>query len=155
MTITSDCKIVVREKTHTLSITRETTPDAFGTVFAECFPAIHQFITAQGKEQSGRPFGRYLEMSDTKAVVECGIPVANEMAGEGQIVPSEIPAGRYVLKSHIGSFETLGETHGAINAFIAKQNLQIAGPPVEFYVSDPGEEPDPNKWQTDIIYPIA
>ncbi len=149
------CTIVERETMFTLTITRETTPPELGAVFAECFPTVFTFITSKGIEPSGRPFGRYIEMTETKVVVECGIPVPRELEGEGEITSSQITPGRYVELIHMGSFDTLGDSHAAMNAYIAANNLQIIGPPIEFYVTDPETETDPANWRTDIIYPIA
>jgi AraC family transcriptional regulator len=34
------------------------------------------------------------------------------------------------------------------------QGLEPAGAPWEVYVTDPGAEPDPSKWRTDIFFPV-
>jgi AraC family transcriptional regulator len=34
------------------------------------------------------------------------------------------------------------------------QGLKGTGDPWEVYVTDPGDEPDPSKWQTELVYPI-
>jgi hypothetical protein len=33
--------------------------------------------------------------------------------------------------------------------------LTIAGPPWETYLTDPGEHPDPETWETEIVQPIT
>jgi AraC family transcriptional regulator len=42
----------------------------------------------------------------------------------------------------------------AIDAYLNKNKLNIAGAPWEVYVTDPGVEPDSSKWYTQVIYPI-
>ncbi len=56
---------------------------------------------------------------------------------------------------HVGPYETLDQTYGALMGWIAEQGRSVAGPMWEVYWSDPGAEPDPTRWRTEVIVPVA
>lgn len=56
---------------------------------------------------------------------------------------------------HVGPYETLHETHAAIDQWIAEEGYSAAGAPWEHYLTDPAEVPDPTNWRTDVIWPLA
>ncbi len=57
-----------------------------------------------------------------------------------------------------GTMETIGEQlgnlYGVIMTEVQANNLKISGDAFEFYLTDPGSEPDTAKWQTLIAFPI-
>ena len=52
------------------------------------------------------------------------------------------------------SLRRLDQTHQAIEAWIRAENLSVAGPPWETYLTDPGDHPDPETWETEIVHPV-
>ena len=42
-----------------------------------------------------------------------------------------------------------------LNEWIVREGLEPAGVPWEVYVTDPGAEPDPSKWRTDLYFPVC
>ena len=55
---------------------------------------------------------------------------------------------------HVGAYDKLPEAHGAIQQWVEEQGLKTAGAPWESYVTDPGEEPDPKDWKTEVFWPV-
>jgi effector-binding domain-containing protein len=45
--------------------------------------------------------------------------------------------------------------YDAIEAWIIDQGGQPEGPALEFYHTDPDEEPNPSNWRTEIVQPYA
>lgn len=67
---------------------------------------------------------------------------------------AELPGGAAAVAIHTGPYETLGETHAAIERWLDERKL-AAGAPWETYITDPATTPNPAEWQTEIVYPLA
>ena len=101
------------------------------------------------------PFAIYHQFGPEGVDMECAIPVAQAIAGSGVIVAGETPSGRVAVVSYFGPYNGLSEAHDALGDWIEAEGLGQDGPPWEVYVTDPGEEPDSAKWQTDVYYPVS
>ena len=89
-----------------------------------------------------------------KIDMECGMPVASPIQGEGRIKAGQLPASRVATVIHMGPYEGLPGTWSALTQWISSQSLTPASPPWEVYVTDPGAEPDQSKWRTEIFFPV-
>lgn len=56
---------------------------------------------------------------------------------------------------HVGPYDTLAETYAALMGWIGEQGRTVAGPMWEVYWTDPGTEPDPARWRTEVIIPVG
>jgi len=65
----------------------------------------------------------------------------------------EMPSGIVVSLLHIGPYETLGEAYLQVEAYIGEHGLQKAGPPREFYCSEP--DVPPTETRTLIEWPVS
>ncbi|MFU8889202.1 MAG: GyrI-like domain-containing protein [Trueperaceae bacterium] len=72
-----------------------------------------------------------------RVAVEIGFAFERPLAGEGDVVASEIPAGRAVQCIHVGPFDQLGAAYGALEAWMAERGLEHGGPAFEVYLDDP------------------
>jgi AraC family transcriptional regulator len=107
-----------------------------------------------GLELAGFPLARY-PIVGPLMTVEGGAPLLEPATPEGEMEYCELPGGPAVFAVHGGSYDQLGDTHAAVLRWIHDHNLRIAGPHWEWYVTDPGEHPDPATWRTHIYYPLA
>ena len=155
--MTQNCEIRELEARPMLSIRRQVAMADMSSVFAEIFPAVAAYIGEQGGQPAGMPLAIYHNMNmETQAVdVEGGMPVVAPLAGSGEIKAGEVPHGRMAVAAHFGPYDTIPETHQALSQWMADNGYQPAGPAWEVYITDPGAEPDPAKWQTDIYYPVV
>lgn len=55
----------------------------------------------------------------------------------------------------IGPYDTLGKTYGIIQEHMKAKGFAPSDTMWEYYLSDPATEPDPTKWQTRVVWPIA
>ena len=53
---------------------------------------------------------------------------------------------------YYGDYDQTGKAHDAMEKYLKDRNILFNPPVVEEYVTDPGEEKDPSKWLTKIIY---
>jgi AraC family transcriptional regulator len=131
-------------------------PAEMAAKMGEVFGAIFEYASAHG-ELVGPPFTRYLAHDEAaeRFDLEAGLPVAADVAGSGDILASELPAGRAATLWHIGPYDKLGEAHWALRHWVEQEGLTPVGGPWEVYVTDPGQEPDPQRWKTQLFQPIA
>ncbi len=139
---------------HALSIRATSTPQELGQILAQLLPEVWQYAKQNGVEITGPPFTRYYEAGPDSLEIEAGIPVARPALGNGRILASQLPGGPVAVTVHVGPYEKLREAHAAIEKWMHASGKRAGGAPWESYVTDPGEEPDPNKWQTQIFQPL-
>jgi len=132
--------------------------DRFGEVFG--------FLGARGVEFAGAPFFRYNGVAMPGPLdMEAGVPVAEPVEGDGEVFGGVLPAGRYVRVTHVGHPEELGEVTGLLLEWAKDQGLVFDkedgpenerwGSRLEFYLTDPREEPDMGKWETVLEFRLV
>jgi effector-binding domain-containing protein len=127
---------------------------------------LFAFLAARGVEPAGAPFWRYRVIDmERELEIEAGIPVAAPIDGEGDIRAGVLPAGRYVTVTHMGHpDELMGVTRDLLQ-WADAQGLTFdrADSPLgdtwvsrlEIYKTDPDEEPDMSKWETELAFKLA
>ncbi len=152
----------------TLSITRKDLPaqpilfirrriarsELQGTL-AECFGRIFGHCQKSGIAIAGFPLARYVSTGPGLWTIEAAIPLAAPADGEGEMQAGNLPAGPVALGIHAGPYEQLIDTNAAIERWIEANGFTIAGPPWEWYVTDPAEHPNPADWRTEVYWPLA
>jgi len=133
---------------------------------ADRIPEIFGWLGARGIAPAGAPFFRYhvIDM-ERQLLVEAGIPVASAVDDEGDVRGGTLPAGRFAVVTHTGAPDTLVEATAALLDWAAAQGLTFDvtdsdegekwGCRVEFYLTDPAEQPDMTKWQTELAFRLA
>jgi effector-binding domain-containing protein len=84
----------------------------------------------------------------------CAFPVAAnaKVPAKYKIMQTESTPAIKVI--HTGSYDNLGDTHEQIGRYMEFKNLEMNGPALEVYVTDPEIEKDTTKWVTEIYYPV-
>ena len=124
---------------------------------SEILPAVFGYAQSHGLAFTGPPFTRYPQVGMGSMVIEGGVPVAAlpaEDPGDG-IETLTIPAGPAAVTVHYGPYDRLPETYAEVEAWVREQGRSVAGPPWETYLTDPGERPDPETWETEIVQPVV
>jgi len=115
------------------------------------------FMKAQKAKMTmaGMPSGLFFnELSDAKVVdMAAAIPVEEELSVEGTQM-LVIPEGRAVQINYYGDYSGISAAHEAIGEYMRDYGLLAVMPVVEEYMTDPGEEKDPSKWLTRVVYYI-
>jgi effector-binding domain-containing protein len=123
------------------TVTMETLPSAVD----RGFPALFARLAERGAQPAGAPFIRYLRVGE-EMEIDLGVPVAD---GE-----QALPAGRWLVALHVGHYSGLHAAHGALQEW-AREHGIAWGEFAERYLTDPREEPDSSRWQTELAYLIA
>ncbi len=139
-----------------LAIRLHTSVADIPSTLAVALPEVWHAAEAMGLVPDGPPFTRYLSMPGDALDYEAGVPLPiAASAGRGRAVPVELPGGTVAVAWHVGPYETLAETYDALMRWIGEQGRAVAGPMWEVYWSDPAAEPDPSRWRTEVIVPVA
>jgi len=89
------------------------------------------------------------EKRDLPIDVDFGVEVVRAFEPAGEVHGVETPAGQAAVAVHVGSYDTIKQTHDAIHAWRAANNRSFAGRSWEIY----GDwSDDPAKLETTIIY---
>jgi len=133
---------------------------------AHRIPEVFGWLGARGIAPAGAPFFRYhvIDMS-RQLLVEAGIPVASAVGDEGDVRGGTLPAGRYAVMTHTGAPETLVAATAALLDWAKAQGLSFDvaetddgerwGCRIESYLTDPAEQTDMTKWQTELAFRLA
>jgi len=117
-------------------------------------PESMRFVTAQGGSMSGPPIVRYYSFGDDLDF-EGAMQITEPIEPTERVKASSLPAGLAVVAWHVGPYDSLGETHLKIQAYMEAEELESRGAPWEEYWTDPGLERDPAKWRTKIVQPVV
>jgi effector-binding domain-containing protein len=115
---------------------------------------VFAHTSANGLTPAGMPFTRLHAVDGDEVDLEAGVPVGGPAAGQGRIAAGELPGGLVVAIDHFGPYDGLTDARTALRAWAEAQHYVETGPPWEIYWTDPGAEPNPAKWRTEIVLPV-
>ena len=121
---------------------------------ASIFPEIMSYLSSVGVDITSPVFTRYHERKDGMVDLEAGMAVKKPIAPKGRIQPSELPGGETAVTWHFGKYEDVVKTHALLERWARSNGMTPRGGAWEIYWTDPGLEPDPAKWKTQIFLPI-
>jgi effector-binding domain-containing protein len=134
-------------------------PTSFATIGADIsqgFAELGEATGRAGAQMTGPPFVVMVEELDeeTGGDIELGFPVARPFPGSGNVHGVELPATTVAWTMHHGPYEEVGPAYHTVTGWIQEHGHEIAGPPREVYLTDPGETPDPADFLTEVQFPI-
>jgi effector-binding domain-containing protein len=159
-------EITQRAAQPCVGISTWVTMEAVGSV-ADRIPEIFGWLGARGIASAGPPFFRY-HVIDMKRqlLVEAGVPVVSPVAeDDGDIRGGTLPAGRFAVMIHTGAPQTLCAATSALLGWAEARGLawdvsqtdagEKWGCRLESYLTDPVEQSDTSKWQTELAFRLA
>jgi effector-binding domain-containing protein len=124
------------------------------TAMGEAIGEIESRMAEAGVGIAGPPFARYLSFQPARIEADIGCPVLRPAPHVGRVFPGQLPGGRVASIVHVGPYETLEHTYEHLQRWLGDAGVQGTGPMWEVYWSDPGAEPDPSTWRTEILVPL-
>jgi effector-binding domain-containing protein len=133
---------------------------------AHRIPEIFGWLGGRGVAPTGPPFFRYHVVDmERELQVEVGIPVAAAIEDDGEIRAGTLPAGRFAVMTHTGAPNTLAAPTAQLLEWGQAQGVEWDrsqtdagehwGCRLEFYLTDPADEPDLSQWQTQLAFRLA
>ena len=119
---------------------------------AAALSTVRDYLRKAGVARTGPPFARYTFLGDVVAV-EAGFPVAVEVAGDGLVEPSALPGGPAAVTTHVGDYTSLPRAFHAVRVWLHDHGMAPASPHWESYLTNPGAEPNPSRWRTEMVVP--
>lgn len=129
--------------------------DRFGEVFG--------WLAERGLAPAGPPFFRYNVIDMARVLnVEAGVPVATAVDGNDHMVAGMLPSGRYGSAIHVGPYDGLIGAVDNLLQWADSKGLEWDKSSaddgehwscrLEIYLTDPSQEPDPAKWETQLAF---
>lgn len=160
----SEPKIVQRPEQSYAAI-RAAVPMPFGKYLPPMWDEVDHWLKDKGISSSGPAIIRYLttDMSQ-KLDIEVGFAIDKALPGDEHIIVDVLPAGQYATLLYTGPYEGRGifEATVALVDWAAENNItwdtseQNGGEwwngRVEWYLTNPENEPDPQKYQTELAF---
>ena len=129
-------------------------PQELGAALGRMLPAVYGYVTGNGGTLAGRPFLRYLAMTD-RFTIQAGLPVAEPMPGTDEIIGIELPGGRAATILYLGPYDGVGAAWTAMTSWCSEQGIgQIYGG-WDSYENDPTEVADPSEIRTRLYLPLS
>ncbi len=139
---------------HVVYQTATTTRADFGVTLGKILPYVWGRTEEHGGHPAGPPFSRF--HTDTEPFeIDAGLPVEGPVDAGPDIESGMLPGGRHAVYTHVGVYEELPEAWSRLKVWLAEQQETAAGPGWEKYITDPGAEPDPARWVTEVVIPLA
>jgi effector-binding domain-containing protein len=161
----SEPKQEQREEQPYVAVRKEVALDALPTTLPPLIDEVSAWLEKQGVEPTGAPFFRYLVIDmASQLTVDTGWPVDAEVPADERFRRESFPAGRYVTAIHTGPFDQLTEATAQFLAWADDNGItwDVRNGPkgdewasrAEIYLTNPDEEPDPEKWQTELAFKV-
>lgn len=158
-------RIVQRPAIPFVAIRTTETMSSMSSVFPRLMPGLRQWAAKHQVSEAGAPFIRFIHVDMAKGLdIEIGFPVAKAANGDDKVTAGFLAAGRYVSLTHFGNYSGLVPPNAALQAWAHNKHLRFKMTKgakgeefvsrLELYKTDPDKQPDPAKWETEILYMI-
>jgi effector-binding domain-containing protein len=141
--MTYDIQVRTLEPQPAMTV-REQVPDnpgAFSEALGRIFGAVFGYVTAHGGQPVSAPLTYYHGMTGA------GFDIS-------AVTPFMLPGGEVAVTDYYGPYDGVVAAHQAIEAWLAEQGREPGEGAWEVYWTDPGEEPDPAKWRTEVFWAL-
>jgi DNA-binding transcriptional MerR regulator len=128
--------------------------------FARTYPLLVAHVDREGGRVTGPPGAFYgsgdgIDLDDL--AVTAWLPVdavlpADPAAGVGS---RRLPAARLAVALHVGGFDDMSATYGAVGRWVAEHDRVVTGPLQETYLAGAPQVADRSAWRTEVGWPVA
>jgi effector-binding domain-containing protein len=148
-----------------MGIRTQATMKEFKRAIPQLLGEVIAWLKHEGVPWAGAPLIRYYVIDmKSKLEIELGVPVAVALTGDDRVKPAVLPAGRYAALVYTGVKNGV-KANGALLDWGAEQGLvwdkwettagDAFGSRYESFLTDPAEEPNQAKWETEVAIRLA
>ena len=134
-------------------VRRKVALEELGGVLADILPRVYGHIVEAGQQPAGMPFMRYFSMDGSSCDIAAGLPVAQPIAGAGDIENHTLPGGRALTALHVGAYEDVGQVWGQVMRRAGELGSEHSFGGWDVYTNDPGEVAEDER-ETRIYLPL-
>ena len=135
-----------------LTIRTRTSADRLPMVIGQGFGQLAAQLGALGEHLAGMPFVAYHNMDMTDLDVELGFPVADPLAGSGDIRYTPVPGGLRAFCMCLGPYSAMKPVYDEMAAWISANGYTPSGSAYEVYYNGPGTPEE--HLLTQIVMPL-
>ncbi len=159
-------KLEDRKEQHYVAVRTQAAMNELDTAIPQGIGEVAAWLRKQGVAPTGAPFIRYLVI-DMEALleIEVGFPVTNALSGDGRRVRAGVlPAGRYASLVYTNIDKGIEANYALLQWGAAKglvwdkwetEKGDAFGSRFESFLTNPDEEPDRTKWETEVAIMTA
>jgi len=148
---TGEIEIVEVKSTPALAFRSRAIPAQIAQSMGMAFGQIMEYV---GDTKHGTPMSIWYDWQSDTLEFDNVIPLDEPMEGKGNIKSIVTYAGRAIKAVHTGDYESTQHSWKLMGDYIHENKLELNGDPYEVYITDPGMEPDPSKWITELYWPV-
>jgi hypothetical protein len=152
-------KIVDRAETHYAAIAQELRIP-FGEAVGPLLDEAAGYLSGAGGGSFGPAVFRYDVIDMPRLEMQLGFVTPKAVAGNDRVKPGILPAGKYVTVTYTGPYDDLESVTAVVIGWARQKAIEWDSTPgpngehfasrFEIYLNGPVDEPDPQKWQTEI-----
>ena len=159
-------KLEERGEQHYVGIRTQVPTEELPIVIPQFIGEVAAWLGKQGVSPAGAPFIRYHVINmPGRLDIEMGWPVARPLSGNGRVQAGAFPAGRYATLIYTGDYPGLMDATRALMDWAREKGIawdrwdDVNGDAFrsryESYLTNPDEEPDRAKHQTEVAIKVA
>jgi effector-binding domain-containing protein len=159
-------KLEDRNKQHYVGIRTQVPMKEMGKgVIPQLLGEVFAWLGKQGVAPAGAPFIRYHVINmEANMDIELGVPIASALPSDGRVSPGVLPAGRYATLVYTGLRNGIKGNKALLDWAAEKgirwdrwdaENGDAFRSRYESYLTDPAEEPNQAKWETEVAIKVA
>jgi effector-binding domain-containing protein len=159
-------KVVERQPQPYVAIKVLVTMEELGQVVPPLIGEVFDWLAERDAKPAGPPFWKYNVIDMQRQLeIEAGVAVEQALPGDGRVLTGTLPGGSYATLVHTGHPAELIDATAALLDWGNAKGLtwdrsdeaegERWGARLEYYLTDPGDEPDMNKWETELAFRVA
>ena len=152
-------KIIERPATPYAAMAAEVTIP-FGEAIGPLMDEAAGYLSGAGIGEFGPALFKYDVIEMPRLVIQFGFLTPTPVPGTDRVKPGVLPAGKYVNATYTGHYDNVERATGDVIDWAMAHGVEwdstAEGPAERFvsrfeiYPNGPDDEPDPNKWITEI-----
>ena len=138
-----------------VGVRRVVKQDGIGIACADILPRVNQWLRDKGVSPAGPPMTVYhaVDRESGDFDIQPGFFIDGDVEIEEDLSLGETAGGDALACTHVGSYETIGDTWHAVFARVEELGRTVSKSSWEIYIDDPAEV-RLDKLRTEIFVPI-
>lgn len=121
--------------------------------FDRAYPTLGRVLGEQGVNATGA-YALYHGMPTDSFDLDVGLLTDRPVAASADVQSGTLPAGRVARVIHVGNYDRLGQSWGALGAWVAESGHRPGNDVWEVYLTEPGPDVDPEAMRTELNWPL-
>jgi effector-binding domain-containing protein len=151
-----DAPQIVQTNEQLTAVIHFTIPRAeIGNVMGPAIAEILSVIAVQGLAPAGPCFSFHRARPTAIFDFEVGFPIESEIAPNGRVMMSKLPAAKVIRTNYRGGYDGLAAAWGEFCIRIDSEGIAARESLWERYLSGPESSLNPDDWCTELNRPLA